>query len=125
MMSRAAVLAVLATPACLVPASRAQDTIPIGRLVPTEGLAAFKPGISTKSDVRAALGEPRGEGFIRHNPKEALRQIWFYEYIQMRAKVFGDSEVGLKIVLVFFKGDRYDGHLWFSAKELVDVKVTP
>ena len=33
-------------------------------------------------------------------------------------QIKGD-QVSVKILLVFFRGDRYEGYLWFSAKELL------
>jgi len=96
--------------------SHAQAMLTFGRAAPTEPLLRLKGGISTKADVRAALGEPRGGGFARHSSREKIREIWFYEYIQVRGE-----HVGLKIALVFFRNDRYDGHLWFAAKDLVAI----
>ncbi len=87
-----------------------------GRPVPTNRLESLQTGVSTKVDVRAALGEPRGNGMARHTSDPATqRSIWYYEYIRMK-----DDQLGLKILLVFLDGDTYDGHLWFAAKELVN-----
>ena len=95
----------------------AQQTFTFGREVATAPLAQFKPGATTMADVRAALGEPRGDGIVRHNAKEPRRVIWFYEYGQIRPE-HGDTQTSLKIVLVFFKDGRYDGHLWFADKKM-------
>ncbi len=87
-----------------------------GRPVPTNRLESLQTGVSTKIDVRAALGEPRGNGMVRHTSDRATqRSIWYYEYIRLK-----DDQLGLKILLVFLDGDTYDGHLWFAAKELVN-----
>ncbi len=87
-----------------------------GRPVPTNRLESLETGVSTKIDVRAALGEPRGNGMVQHTSDPATqRSIWYYEYIQLK-----DDQIGLKILLVFLDGDTYDGHLWFAAKELVN-----
>jgi len=96
----------------------AQTTMTFGRPAATEALIRLKLGVSTKPDVRAALGEPRGGGFARHTPKQELREIWFYEYVQVRGE-----QVGLKFALVFFRNDRYDGHLWFATKQLVGLSL--
>lgn len=88
-----------------------------GRPVPVGKITTLQVGVSTPDDVRALLGPPRGDGITRHFKEKELRTIWYYEYGQIK-----DDQVALKIVLVFFKGDRYDGHLWFSSKELVEVE---
>ncbi len=86
-----------------------------GRPAPTNRLESLETGVSTKIDVRAALGEPRGNGMVHHTTDPATRRsIWYFEYVQAK-----DDQLGLKILLVFLDGDTYDGHLWFAAKELV------
>ena len=87
-----------------------------GRPAPVGDISTLQMGESTPDQVRAVLGAPRGDGVVRHSKDHEPRTIWYYEYGQ-----FKQEQVALKIVLVFFKGDRYDGHLWFSSKELVDV----
>ncbi len=82
----------------------------------------LRRGITNKADVLLLLGEPDGAGAL--GGFDALRgpdgagkgpiDAWFYEFIQIK----GD-QVGVNILLVFFQGDRYDGYLWFSAKELM------
>jgi hypothetical protein len=101
----------------------AQQTMTFGRDVATAPHAQFKPGVTTMAEVRAALGDPRGDGVARHNPKEPQRIIWFYEYGQVRPRL-GDTESSLKIVLVFFKEGRYDGHLWFADKKIVSTQLS-
>ncbi len=87
-----------------------------GRPAPTNKLESLETGVSTKIDVRAALGEPRGNGMVRHTSDRATqRSIWYYEYIRLK-----DDQFGIKLLLVFLDGDTYDGHLWFAAKELVN-----
>ncbi len=93
----------------------AMPPISDGRPARTNGLQVLETGVSGKSEVRAALGEPRGNGMVRHTTDPATRRsIWYYEYV--RAK--GD-QLGLKILLVFFDDETYDGHLWFAGDELV------
>jgi len=70
---------------------------------------------STKSDVESLLGKPRGYGVARHSENQEPRNLWFYEYIQLKG-----SQVRIKILLVFFDQDVYEGHLWFSANELLE-----
>ncbi len=86
-----------------------------GRLAPTDKLTELTVGVSRKDDVRMALGEPRGPGATRHaHDRSDLRTIWYYEFIQLK----GD-QIGMKILLVFFDQEKYDGYLWFGAKELL------
>jgi outer membrane protein assembly factor BamE (lipoprotein component of BamABCDE complex) len=87
-----------------------------GRLAPTENLGKLTVGASSQGDVRAALGTPRGYGALRHGQDQPdLRKIWYYEFVQIK----GD-QVGLKILLVFFHQEKFDGYVWFGAKELLD-----
>ncbi len=100
-------LLVLAT-GCNVP------PINIGYRAPINNLENLVSEQSSAADVHAALGEPRGHGAARLTKGQPLRKVWYYEFIQLK----GD-QVGLNLLLVFFRDDRYDGYLWFSAKELV------
>jgi len=85
-----------------------------GRPAPTDKIKSLQSGVSTKPDVRSALGQPRGYGMLRHNSEQATRRtIWYYEYVQVK-----DDQIGVKILLVFFNVETYDGYLWFAAKEL-------
>jgi outer membrane protein assembly factor BamE (lipoprotein component of BamABCDE complex) len=87
-----------------------------GRLAPTDKLTELTVGSSGKDDVRMALGEPRGPGATRHGrDRPDLRTIWYYEFVQIK----GD-QIGLKILLVFFDQEKYDGYLWFGANELFE-----
>ncbi len=89
-------------------------TITIGYRAPLQNLDRLISEKSTAADVRAALGEPRGYGAARFTRDQPLRKVWFYEFLQIK-----DDQVGVNMLLVFFRGDRYDGYLWFSAKELL------
>lgn len=42
--------------------------------------------------------------------------LWFYEYLESDGK-----EADLKMLLVFFDGEMYSGHLWFSSFEKIEV----
>lgn len=93
----------------------ASPTFSDGRAAPTDRLATLHAGVSNEADVRAALGIPGGTGFMRHSADEPDRRpIWYYEFVQVK----GD-QIGLKILLVFFTEDKYDGHVWFAAQELL------
>ena len=79
-------------------------------------IGLLKQGMSVKSDVLAAFGEPRGYGAGRFHLLPTPREIWFYEYLETDG-----VRTQLKFLLVFFDADRYDGHLWFSSSSLIDV----
>jgi hypothetical protein len=92
----------------------ASPTVTDGRGAPTYNLVSLEIGVSDEGAVRAALGEPRGNGFVRHSAEQpARRSIWYYELVQVK-----DDQVGLKILLVFFSEGKYDGYVWFAAQEL-------
>ncbi len=91
-------------------------------------LEALQRGASSKADVRKALGEPRGGGMARNadrrlrqsagdNISRISREMWFYEFTRIEGQ-----RVDLQILLVFFDRDKYDGHLWFSSTNLLDVQ---
>jgi len=83
----------------------------------TQQLAGLKLGVSTKSEVLAALGEPRGRGVSRETPDQKdRRDILFYEYITVDS-----PNIGTNILLVMMNGDLYDGYLWFASSSLVEV----
>ena len=88
--------------------------INIGYRAPVDRLDRLVSEKSSADDVRAALGEPRGYGAARYTRDQPLRKIWYYEFTQ-----FKGDQVGLNLLLVFFRDERYDGYLWFSAKELI------
>lgn len=76
----------------------------------TDRLDTLKPGISRTEDILQALGEPTGYGVSRLRADQTPRTIWFYDYTY--ANALGRNDV--KILLVFFRQERYEGHLWFS-----------
>ena len=86
----------------------------IGYRAPLQNLDRLISEKSSVVDVREALGEPRGHGSARFSRDQPLRKVWFYEFLQIK----GD-QASVNILLVFFREDRYDGYLWFSAKELL------
>jgi len=89
-----------------------------GRMPDTGALesGALEPGVSTKADVFEALGPPAGFGMTRVSYAAEARVIWSYEAVRPGYKT---AEVGL--LLVFFKGQTYDGYLWFSSNDKVEM----
>ena len=86
-------------------------TLKFGSLPRTDHLDSLTVGISNKADVLLALGEPRGNGVARLSTVLAPRTIWFYEYFESPLT----GSIDLKILVVFFDQDKYDGHFWFSS----------
>ena len=84
-----------------------------------EALASLMSGVSTPQQVRAALGDPRGLGAAHHRPDLPKHKVWYYELVQAK----GD-QIGLTILLVMFKQDRYDGYFWFKGKELLEGPIS-
>jgi hypothetical protein len=82
-----------------------------------DGLDTLKRGISAESDILEVLGEPRGYGQVRYSSDLPARKIWFYEYTEAE-----DMKVGLKILLVFLDEEVYDGHLWFSSAQFLEIE---
>jgi len=87
-------------------------TIHYGVMPQTDRLAELSIGESRQGDVLLVLGQPRGKGVANVSPEFDRRAIWFYEYVESDGKA-----VQVKMLLVYFVGNVYDGHLWFSSVE--------
>jgi hypothetical protein len=87
----------------------------------------LKRGASTKADVQRLLGVPNGAGRADMARPAGMaapplgdgpREIWFYDDIEVTDMESGESAITMKlrqqILLVFFKGDIFDGYLWTS-----------
>ena len=68
-------------------------------------------GKSTKAEVLLLLGEPHGTGGARVPTVRDMREVWYYED-NRQSGVF-TMTMTQNIFLVMFRGDRYDGYLWF------------
>jgi len=65
-------------------------------------------------DVRRLFGEPNGQGgmlLILKDPKPL--NVWFYEKMEIAAEG-NQMDVKQDVLLIFFKGGRFDGYWWFS-----------
>ncbi len=87
-------------------------TVQYGVIPQTDRLSELSIGESRQGDVLLVLGQPRGKGAANVSPEFDRRAIWFYEYVESDGKA-----VQLKMLLVYFIGDVYDGYLWFSSVE--------
>lgn len=87
-----------------------------GTMPLTDRLGQLEIGKSERADVLLVLGEPRGEGGgeliqQRGRPREA----WYYEYVTGSSTISGSTTIRLKMLVVFFENDTYDGYMWFSS----------
>ena len=77
-------------------------------------------GVSSKSAVRAVLGEPVGRGEIMIPLiDKAPREMWTYYYEAGRVRAEGQQLVGdsrrLFMMIYFDAQGRFDGYQWFSS----------
>ena len=49
----------------------------------------------------------------RLKSETGLDTVWYYEFVQLK-----DKQRQLKLLVVFFKDEIYDGHLWFASQLL-------
>jgi len=77
----------------------------------TDPIETLRVGASSIGDVLLALGQPRGNGVVRFPVDPTPRQIWSYE----QTRIDEEWRIHLKILLVFLRDERYDGHIWFSS----------
>lgn len=106
-------LALAAAVTLLLSGCTMMEPIEFGYEPDFERLDSLEIGVSSKTDVLLALGQPRGEGAAEFNPQAGRpRHIWFYEYMRTINK-----DVDLTILIVLFEDDRYDGYWWFSSTE--------
>ena len=73
----------------------------------------LRRGISTTADVERVLGKPIGTGGILIPQDPRPRLAWVYSRIQMDT-IGSTIDMAQDVVLVYFKGDRFDGFMWFS-----------
>jgi len=72
--------------------------------------------VSNKAEVLRVLGPPRGYGMVHLHMMPNPHAIWFYEFMESDG-----NNIDLKMLLVFFDGEKYSGHLWFSSFEKIEV----
>jgi len=80
--------------------------------------SVLRPGVSSSADVRAALGEPYGQGGALLPFHDSPRIAWTYFHESGMVNLSGSSMdmADDRIYLfVFFKGDIFDSYLWFPS----------
>ena len=112
--------------ALAAPASQAQTTLGTGAFPNTSAIEKqLRRGDSKKADVQRILGVPNGTGRAEMLPYTALqgaslgdgsREIWFYDDIEVTDMKSSAGVMTMKvrqqILLVFFRGELFDGFLW-------------
>lgn len=77
---------------------------------------SLQVGKSTQQDVRAALGDPDGQGRSMLPWQDSPRSVWTYYYEEGVLDLGGGNSDDRRIYLfVYFNGDRFDGYMWFSS----------
>lgn len=104
---RAAILVALST----VLAACATGPTELGRPIPVDRLAQLKPGVSTKADVLAALGEPQGRG-AGLLPAVPVHDVLLYESDTMDGV---NMRMRMLIVFVTRSTGLFEGYLWFNS----------
>jgi len=92
-------------------------TVKFGNMPDTSALSTqLTQHVSNKPDVLRVLGSPRGYGMVSLPTMPHPYVTWFYEFMEADG-----VNVDLKMLLVFFDGEKYTGHLWFSSFEKMEV----
>ncbi len=77
----------------------------------------LKPGVSAEAEVRAALGEPYGQGRALMPYQDAPRTLWSYFFDQASADIgSGKMQSNRRYLFVFFQDGRLDSYMWFDAE---------
>ncbi len=92
----------------------------VGNLIDIEALEGkLRLGESSAAEVKAALGEPSGNGVVFLPIDARPRNMWSYYYEKGLIKAGSggnlDAEMRRTFLFVYFDGDRYDGYMWFSS----------
>lgn len=87
----------------------------------------LRRGVSTRADVQRVVGIPNGSGAAAFPGYTDTRwDVWYYEDIEVTdAKGREDALVmsmRQQILLVFFKGEVFDGYLWTSNAGTAEAK---
>lgn len=80
---------------------------------------ALVKGKSTRDDIKRVLGEPTGSGaMFLARAQQGPEEIWLYQDIELTDMKSNQGQLDLKIrqqiLLVFVRGELFDGFMWFS-----------
>lgn len=106
----------VAPPVCTAGAAAGAKSAPFAAVRQME--TELRRGVSVKADVRKLLGEAGGSGECFLPGQSEPREVWFYEDMVVtgyrRSGGAYQMDMRQQILLVFFKGDSFDGYLWTS-----------
>ena len=71
-------------------------------------------GVTKKADVVLAIGEPQGTGGAVLPTDGTGKEVWYYENIRVKILQMKGRQ---QVLLVFFRGEVYDGYLWFDVHQ--------
>ncbi len=71
-------------------------------------------GESKKADVLLVVGEPQGTGGAMIPTDGMAKEVWYYENLRVK---FLQLKGRQQVLLVFFRGEVYDGYLWFDVHQ--------
>ncbi len=96
---------------CIAPGGCAQQTVKtqVSRVLPRVE-TDLRRGVSTRADVLSLLGQPDGHGAAAFVKYKGQADIWYYESSSLSLSSTGRQE----ILAVFFKGNLFEGYLWFA-----------
>jgi hypothetical protein len=81
-------------------------------------LSTLERGVSTRRDVQRLLGAPDGSGHVLLPTEDTQLDLWYYADIEMKdlRQVTGGfrGDVRQQVLLVAFRGDVFDGFMWWS-----------
>lgn len=89
----------------------ASGPMELGRPLPVDRLSQLKPGVSTMTEVLAALGQPQGRGGARM-PALPAAEVLLYE-----SDTMDGTKMRMKMLIVFVRRDSavYEGYMWFNS----------
>ena len=97
--------------------TRGEDRFPVSESLDSKLIR----GKSTRADVLLALGEPQGSGGALVPTDRTPQEIWYYA--DSTASGLFKLELKQNVLLVFFRGEQYDGYLWFRNRVEGDTKL--
>ena len=81
-------------------------------------LTSLERGVATRRDVQRLLGAPDGSGHALLPGDDTPLDLWYYEDLSITdvKQVAGGfrGRVRQQILLVSFRGDAFEGYMWWS-----------
>jgi hypothetical protein len=87
-------------------------TADMGKVPRTDKLPELIVGVTTDKQIKSILGNPSGKGMSQMPGYSDRRTVWSYHH-----SIASNSSSDSNTLLVFIKGNLYDGYLWSSSFE--------